>query len=262
MLLGNRSVFQKNAMTYRNGTATAGAYSANVVNNLTQSGRNRNVYINDQLQSYSRANAVPIGYTHPYNWVMAQNNGGMASFKYLSGLVSFAGDGAGGLNAVASIAGAIALTNANMGLIVSAIASLSGAISTTNASLVAVLELVANTIAGSGTLNAATLGALAGVAASITAQATLSSGSMTNSPGYMTSSITPYTTLSPESLAASLLNAVLASYNTAGTVGAALNGVGASSNPWSTALSGNNTSGTFGEQVQKLLKKSDFIGLK
>jgi hypothetical protein len=206
MLLGNRSLFQKNAMTYRNGTATAGAYSANVVNNLTQSGRNRNVYVNAEVQSYSRANAVPTGYTHPYNWIMPQNNGGMASFKYLSGLVSFAGDGAGGLNAVASIAGAIALTNADMGLIVSAIAALSASISTTNAELAAVLDMVANTISASGTLNAPTLGALAGLLAGLSAQATLSSGSLVDSPGFMASSIGGATPLSPEGLAASLLD--------------------------------------------------------
>lgn len=70
------------------------------------------------------------------------------------------------------------------------------------------------------------------------------------------------TELSPEGLASAVLNAMLADFNDTGTVGEALNSIGASANPWSSDLSSNNSPGTFGEHVQKLLKTSKFIGLK
>lgn len=262
MLLGNRSVFQKNAMTYRNGTSTAGAYSANVINNLTQNGRNRNIYVNDQAQTFNRVDAVPIGYTHPYNWVMPQKDGGMASLKFLSGSISNTADLVGGKNATANLDGNIQLTNADMGLIVSAIASLSASGTITNASLAAVLDMIANALSASGNLNTPILGALAGLSAALSGQATLSNGSMADSPGFMESDITPYTELSPQTLAAALLNAILADYNDPGTVGEALNNVGSGANPWSALLSANTTDGTFGKKVQELLSTNDFIGLK
>jgi len=70
------------------------------------------------------------------------------------------------------------------------------------------------------------------------------------------------TPLSPEALAASLLNALLAEYNEPGTVGEALNNVGASGNPWSSLTADNNTAGTFGARIQKLLTTANFLGLK
>ena len=206
MLLGNRTVLQKSLATFRNGTATAGAYAANTINNLTQSGRNRNIFVNDGQQNINRANAVPIGYTHPYNWVMPQKNGGMASLKYLSGLVTFSGEGSGGLNAEASISGSITVTNAELGLIVSAEASLSASGSITNAELAAVLDMIANALSASGTLNTPILGALAGLSAGLSGTITVSAASMVDSIGYMEADILPYTTLSPEGLATSLLD--------------------------------------------------------
>lgn len=193
-------------MTYRNGTATAGAYSANVINNLTQSGRNRNIFINDYVQTIDRANAVPIGYTHPYNWVMPQKDGGMASLRLLSGSISFAGEGSGGLNAVASISGTISVSNAALGLIVSATASISASGTITNAELAAVLALIANGLSASGTLNTPILGALAGLQSGLSGSITVSTASMADSAGYMEADILPYTELSPESLAISLLD--------------------------------------------------------
>lgn len=260
MLLGNRTVFQKNAMTYRNGTSTAGAYSANVINNLTQSGRNRNIYANVYVL---KNNACPVGYTAPYNYVMPQTNGGLGSYKNIGASAGIStATIAGGKNAEAALAASIALTNANMGLIISLVASLSASISVSNASLAAILNMVANTLAATGTLTPPTLGAIASVIASLTANGTISSSSMVDSKGFMTADITPYTELSPQTLAAALLNAILADFNEAGSVGEALNNVGAAGNPWDAALSSNNTAGTFGERVQQLLTLAKYMGLK
>ena len=261
MLIGNRTVLQKSPATFRNGTSTAGGYAGQVINNLTQSGRNRNIYSNDMQQTVNRANAVPIGYTHPYNFVMPQKNGGMASLKNISASISNNFTIAGGKNAESSLSGSIDLTNADMGLIVSAIASLSASISVSNAELAAVLAMVANSLSATGTLTPPILGAIAGVIANLSGSIS-TSASMNDSPGFMEADITPYTELSPENLAASLLNSLLASYNEPGTVGEALNNIDASGNPWASDLSTNNTAGTFGAHVQKLLKLSQFVGLK
>lgn len=66
------------------------------------------------------------------------------------------------------------------------------------------------------------------------------------------------TPLSPEGLANAVLDALLADHNLAGTVGEALNNVGASGNPWSSDLTVNNAPGTFGERIQKLLTTTQF----
>lgn len=261
-LLGNRTVLNKSAATFRNGTATAGAYAANSLSNYNQSGRNRNIYCNAGEQTINRANAVPLGYTHPYNWVMPQKSGGMASFKHLSASLSEALNIAGGKNADAALSASITLSNADMGLIVSLVANLAASISVTDASLAAILNMVADTLSATGTLTPPTLGAIASVLADLTANGTISSASMNNSAGFMTADITPYTELSPQTLAAALLNSILADFNDAGTVGEALNNVGASGNPWASDLSSNNTPGTFGEKVQQLLTLAKFMGLK
>lgn len=261
MLLGNRTVLQKSPATFRSGTSTAGAYVGQVINNLTQSGRNRNIYVNSEVQSINRANAVPIGYTHPYNFVMPQKNGGIASLKQMKALISESINIAGGKNADASLSGLLTVTNADMGLVVSAIASISASIVVINAELAAVLAMVANSLSATGTLSPPVLGAIAGIVGSLSGSIS-SSASMVNSPGFMSADILPYTELSPESLAAALLNAILAEYNDPGTVGEALNNVGASGNPWSSATSANNTAGTFGAKVQELLSLAEFMGLK
>lgn len=262
MLLGNRTVLQKSPATFRNGTSTAGAYAANVINNLTQSGRNKNIYVNSGEQTINRSNAVPMGYTHPYNFVMPLKNGGIASFKNISAALSSSMDIAGGVNADATLSALMVLSSADMGLIVSAIANLSASISVTNAELAAVLNMVANGLSATGDLNTPILGAIAGIIADLQANGTISSASMINSAGFMSSEITPYTTLSPESLAAALLNALLADFNDPGSVGEALNNVGASGNPWASDLASNTTPGTFGEKIQKLLETAKYMGLK
>lgn len=83
-----------------------------------------------------------------------------------------------------------------------------------------------------------------------------------NALAFMTAEAGGPTPLSPEGLANAVLDALLADHTNTGTVGEALNNVGASGNPWSSDLASNNTAGTFGEKIQKLLSTDDFIGLK
>lgn len=258
-LIGNRSVLNKSLATFRNGTATAGAFAGQTLSNFNKNGTRRNIFANNVV---SKKDARHVGYLAPYTNLLPQVSGGLGSYKNLQAEISESMSIAGGKNAEAALSAGLTVTNAALGLIVSLIASLSASGSITNAPLIAVLEMVANTLSASGTLNAPTLGAIASVLASLSASGTITSASMNNSIGYMESDITPYTELSPENLAAALLNSILANYNDPGTVGEALNNAGAAGNPWDALLTTNNDAGTMGELIQKLLKTSTFIGLK
>lgn len=71
------------------------------------------------------------------------------------------------------------------------------------------------------------------------------------------------TPLSPEGLAQAVWSALIADYaSEAGTTGEALSNAGGAGNPWDALLAANSDPGTFGEHVQKLLKKSTYLGIK
>ncbi len=70
------------------------------------------------------------------------------------------------------------------------------------------------------------------------------------------------TPLSPEGLADAVWQAAAVDQNDPGTMGELLNDAGAAGNPWAADLASNNTDGTFGGFVQKLLTVAKFLGLK
>lgn len=63
-------------------------------------------------------------------------------------------------------------------------------------------------------------------------------------------------------VAQAVWGAVASMYNITGTMGASVNAAGAGGNPWSAELATNNTPGTFGWFIQKLLSVAKFVGLK
>lgn len=63
-------------------------------------------------------------------------------------------------------------------------------------------------------------------------------------------------------IAQEIWNAQTTGYTSTGTMGKALNDAGAAGNPWSADLSTNNSSGTFGWLIQKLLTATKFLALK
>ena len=63
-------------------------------------------------------------------------------------------------------------------------------------------------------------------------------------------------------IAQEIWNAQTTGYTSTGTMGKALNDAGAAGNPWSADLSTNNSSGTFGWLIQKLLTVTKFLALK
>lgn len=79
----------------------------------------------------------------------------------------------------------------------------------------------------------------------------------------MTGEWTPFTELSPQSLATAVWAASAVDNNDVGSMGEKLNDAGSGGDPWATDLDSYTTPGTAGNIVKdKLLKKSTFIALK
>jgi hypothetical protein len=201
--------------------------------------------------------AYPSGSLNPNTFIMPQKAGALASRTVSSGAISPF------VNLIPAIpmdgSSAIVLT-------------------VTNAQLDQIVSFVANallTMSGSAQLDAAISmqvnGALA-LTTSANIQAiisTLASGSMAITPNavltalaHMNAEAGGPTPLSPEGLANAVWDTVLADHQITGSTGKALSDAGGAGNPWSADLATNNTSGTFGALVQKLLTVAKFLGLK
>lgn len=189
--------------------------------NWNRAGESRCIY--DGEASVSRLSSIPDGYLHPYAWVLASIAGGVASRYEISGAGDIdSANLAGGLNAESTLSGAGDLVPPDAQLIVQALATLVAA-GSLSADAVGTLNASA-TLVGQGQITAA-LGALADAVANI-----IGSGGVTGAAtaiGHVSANITPFTELSPENLAASVWNALAASFNAAGSMGEAINSGGA-----------------------------------
>lgn len=251
-LIGNHSVLHKSCATFKNGTATAGAYAANVRSNFLKPhiSRSKSLVMGQFI-------SVPYGYNIGQAIFPSIKTGGIACHTLANGSSSTTPPLVMAKIATADLAGTSSVSAALSQLIQLA-AALSAQGLVTGAEVAAVASLVAS-ITASGTVSA-NISALIPIAAALIGSTSMSSN--LTGIGRLEADLTPYTELSPESLAAAILNAALASYNEAGSVGEALNNVGASGNPWASDTSSNTSSGTFGELMQKLLTKAQFLGLK
>ena len=155
---------------------------------------------------------------------------------------------AGGINIESDLTGEGTISNANLALILSAVATLSG-VGTLTAAITGKLEASAD-LAGSGDVTGA-LGALASAVCSMIGTGTISSADM-RAIANMSCDITPFTTLSPENLAAAVWNAIAADFNDSGTMGNKMNSAASAGDPWSTDLSSYNTAGTAGKVVKQI----------
>lgn len=187
---------------------------------------------------------IPRGYRHPASWVMPEKPGGLASSNEAN--ISIASDN---MLAVMGLptSGSTTITfdaTATGGLIAGAIGSATITFSST-----AVLASVA-TISGSANITftpTALLGALAGLSA--TGTITLTPTAISYAIGYMSGLSTNETEFSASNLANAVWQALAASYNDSGTMGAKLNSAASAGDPWSTSLPGTYT----GDQAGKIL---------
>jgi len=203
--------------------------------------------------------AYPSGYLDPSAFVLPQKPGAMSSFTQSRPALAANSDLIPARNLDASGTISLTVTQAQLDQIVSLIASASSSLSVSNAQLVAAAQAVASA-SSSLSVTTAQLGAIFSVLAN--SALNLSGSGAITAIGHMDADAGGPTPLSPEGLAEALLNSILADFNDPGTVGEALNSIGASGNPWSSDLASNNTPGTFGEKIQRLLTLAQFLGLK
>jgi hypothetical protein len=178
---------------------------------------------------------VPDGLTPPYSWVLPLTAGGMSARKNLRGTGALTGSIAQGINIVAPLAGTGSVASA-LTMVVGLTSAIAGTGSVT-ASLVGIVQM-ASALAGTGSVSA-NLGALAYMVGALSGTGAVSANLKGKS--WMEASISTFTELSPESLAASVWNAAAASYNATGSMGEKLNDAGSATNPWTEVIEGTYT---------------------
>jgi len=170
------------------------------------------------------------GYAGQYAWHQAPKPGGIGATNTARGTASATATISQGINLVASAEGIASITAA-LSSVVGLTASAAGVGAATGA-LVGTVNLV-GTAAGAASVTGAlkVLAGLVGAAAGSGSASADLKGKL-----WMSGEITPYTELSPESLAAAVWNAVAASFNDVGTMGEKLNDAGSASNPWTEVI--------------------------
>ena len=160
--------------------------------------------------------AIPNGYVPPYSLVLSPKAGGLASIGNIAGIATVLANATKGQSLGATIAGLSDFSNAPISLIVQAAATLAASGALNTPALVGTVALAVD-IAGAGDLNGA-LGSIAFVVASITGTGAIAAPDL-NEIAELSAEISPFTVLSPESLAAAVWNALAADFQDAGTMG-------------------------------------------
>lgn len=205
----------------------------------------------------NRFSAYPNGALHPQAFILPEKSGSISSYTASRAALYDSANLIPAMPMVASSSAALAVLNAQLDQVVQFIAN--GVLELTGSATLA----AAVSAQASSTMTLAS-DALAGGIFPITAEGSvaLSPSVALTAKAFMEAAAGGPTPLSPEGLANAVLDALLADHTTAGTVGEALNSIGAAGNPWSADLSTNKDPGTFGEHVQKLLTLAKYLGLK
>lgn len=233
MLLGNYSVLNRNTDTL------AGTAFTNPLARFKATAMGRAQQWDAPLTTGWDRASWPNGYgveaPGGSAWWPAPKAGGMAAVGTLLGSGSLSGSIAQGINIAGALTGSGSVT-AGLSSVVGLVGALTGTGSVAGA-LVGTTKLAA-ALGGTGSVSAG-LGALAYMVGSLSG-----SGSVTGNlkgKALMEAAITSLTELSPENLAASVWNAVAASYNATGSMGEKLNDAGSGSNPWTEVIEGSYT---------------------
>lgn len=201
-----------------------------------QAGPRRNFWAGNATvvggSSIANKYGFPSGVRHPLSWCMSPKAGGMSARYELGITTSNTGAGALGRNLEGSIAVTLTNANASLQLIVNGSGAISVAV--TNSGNLRGALYASGTSAVTVTNANATLGALAGLFGATTI--TVTPSATPQAKGWMIGAITPYTELSPESLATAVWSKSAAEANAVGTMGEKLNDAGSGANPWTEVI--------------------------
>lgn len=223
MLLGNYSHLNKTPGRWLAGNSTAAQDHAKARSNWGTTGSVRNFALQDGATAALRLVAYPTGYTN--GWMMPLVAGSVSSHYNAVGSTVASGQMAAGINITGTATG-LSTAEAIGQLILSAIGQAFGS-TTLTGNIVASLA-ASGTAAGSSSLNA-TIGALAWGRGEAVGETTASL--ISYAVGHLAGSVTPFTELSPENLAAAVWNSLLANYQQSGSMGEALMGAGGGTTP-------------------------------
>ena len=168
----------------------------------------------------SKTAGIPYGHLGPSSWVLPYNPGAMSSFTQCVVTVT---PGTLNLAAGRNLSGSTTVTVTVDPAAGQLIVSASGSTSITfnlSAQLAGALSAVGST-AITVTVNNPTLGAIVDAVGATLVQITTSA--TPRATGNMVGNITPFTELSPQSLAAAVWNAIAAEYTESGTMGELMN---------------------------------------
>ena len=208
----------------------------------------------------SKYTSTPNAYLHPMALVLPKIAGGMATNNQAQ--VNLAQSGAVLVNAqyiIGSSTITFTLVDASLGQIFAGLAAGTITFAQANAELEAKFAGV-----GSGTITftVATSGLGGKFPAEGSSTITITPAGLLTAIAFMEAEAGGATPLSPEGLANAVWSALKTDFNEAGTMGEALNDAGGAGNPWASDLASNNDPNTFGERVQKLLQKGEYIALE
>lgn len=219
-------------------------------------GGGRNIFAG----GFEGKSSIPDGSIHPQSYVMPQKPGNMASrTDAFITLAKFDANLIPAYNLLFSSSSSITITNAQLDQIVAMVVNAGLSLTTVQA----ILSGAANgtmSASGSITVTNAQCGAIIDLLAQ--GNCSITPNMFLTALADMQCEIGGPTPLSPEGLAKAVWDENIADHLNAGSTGKALSDAGSAGNPWSAPLAGNNTSGTFGWFVQKLLTVGKFIGLK
>lgn len=171
---------------------------------------------------------VPNGARHPVAWLPPRTAGGLSAYTgtdvtFTVGTATLAA----GRNIDGTTTFTFSVPNAALELVVSAVGS--ATVTFTASGTLAGALSGAGTAAVTFTVSTATLGAIVDALGSSTV--TFSGAATPSAIGHLEGDITPFTELSPQSLAAAVWSALAASNNVAGTMGEVLNAAGGAFSP-------------------------------
>jgi hypothetical protein len=251
-LLGNRTIL--NRILGRQFYNIGASYSYMEAMSPVSSRRNRHI---GGVPKYT---STPNAYLHPMALVLPQIAGGMATNNQVQ--IAIAQSTAVLVNAqyiTGSSTITLTLVDASLGQIFAGIASGTITVAQATADLKA---LVAAGATGTITFAVNTAGLGGKFSMDGASTITITPSGLLTAIAFMEASAGGATPLSPEGLANAVWSASKTEFNAAGTMGEALNDAGSAGNPWAADISTNNTEGTFGWFVQKLLKFVTYLGLK
>ena len=202
MLIGNHTVLNKTPGRWLGGTSTAhasgvGSAQVGLRSNWSNAGARRNFAYQDRSTDALEYFGVPSGYGGK-GWILPIEAGYLSSVNVIDGVGTFTGSGALGKNGAATISGTGTLTVTGQ-LVVSGSATITS-VATVTGNAFAALNGTATISCTTSTTFAIT--AKGWVTAALTGTATVSGTRYAT--GALEADITPFTELSPTSLAAAV----------------------------------------------------------